>query len=247
MIRILGLLLVAASFLAQPCMAAPSTPTAILAFATPTAGPPTTSTATTVDAPIGSLIVIYAAAFNAGDTTMGSTCTLSDGDTATLAVSYTPVIGVYSSAFYFIANSAHDLPVGGTITCNSGTNQTAIAAWVVTGANGGLDKTNSSAASSGNSISLASGTLSSASEILFSSANIGAAQTITEASGFSTLVTYGSGTTNVDVGFQIVSATTSLTYAPTFSGGGHGGLLATFQATGTPAKAYNLLMLGAGG
>jgi hypothetical protein len=242
-----SLLALAALSLAQPCEAAIGTPTAILAFETPTAGPPTTSTGTTVDAPAGSLIVIYAAAFNIGDTTMGSTCTLSDGDTAVRAISNTPTVGAYTSTLYYVSNSAHDLPVGGTITCNSGTNQTGLAAWVITGASGGLDKTNSTQASGGvTSISLASGTLSTSSEILFGSINIGSTQTLTEAPGFTTLVAYASGTTNADISYKIVSANSSVTYNPTFSGGGNSGLLATFEATGSANNSHLFLLLGVG-
>lgn len=239
------LLALAALTLARPCEAAIGTPTTILAFDAPGGGPPTISNATTVDAPAGSLIVIYVAAFNAGDTTMATSCALSNGDTALRAATYTPVVASYSSALYYVSNSTHDLPIGSTISCNSGANQTGFAAWVITGTNGGLDKT----ASEGGvgTVSLSTGTLSSANELVFGSVNVGAGQTVTEASGFTTLVAYGNGTTNADIAYQIVSATSSVTYNPSFccaSGGGAN--LATFEATGSAIVTRSLMILGVG-
>src|SRR5258708_35152671 len=110
-------------------------------------GVPTgTGTITTnVDAPIGSLIVVFWY-----DNTSAQTppATLSDsaGNTYSKAVNPTPTASTFTVAIYYSSSTANDLPSGGTITS---TGNAAMAAFKVSGANGGLDRTNTLVNSTG--------------------------------------------------------------------------------------------------
>ena len=163
--------------------AAIGTPVAIMAEALGTTSG--SSSPTNVDAPVGSLLVFAVSLWNIANGTITG-CTLSDGDTLTLAAQPAATGSVYNMALLYASNTAHDLPSGGSITCTT-SNGSGYAAggWSVSGANGGVDKTNSSVSGSAASVSLATGTLAVPSEIVFGAERY-VGGTYTEGSGFST-------------------------------------------------------------
>lgn len=113
--------------------------------------------------------------------------------------------------------------------------------YYVTGAAGGLDKQNSVNNDNLNtvtSISLATGTLALASEIVIGVFNTnGNAVTWTEASGFSTLHNDTFSITS----YEIVSSSSSVTWNPTFTATGPlNAVLASFKATQAAASSTNV-------
>lgn len=200
----------------------------------------------TADAPIGSLIVVTAQNFSAVNATITG-CVLSSGDALTQASQNAAQSGIFSSSIWFASNTAHDLPISGTITCTTSTGTYSLVGYKITGANGPLDKTNKSASSSASGVLLATGTMCNASEIIMANTQLGSETTYTESANFTQLV--NGSVQETDIAYDIVSATTSVAYAPSWTpAAGYGLTLATFQATGTPncASSSAMMMLGIG-
>jgi hypothetical protein len=243
MIRSLASLILAGALLwAGAAAAAVGTPTAIMAVATGvTSG---TSAPTNVDAPVGSLIVVSAALWNTPDGTVTG-CTLSSGDTLTQAAQPAPASGAFNQSLWYVSNSAHDLPSGGSVTCTTSNGSAyALGAWKVSGANGGLDASVSSNSGNASSITIATGTLAYANEIVFGSERY-TEGTYTEGAGFTTLTNAAN---SVTAAYEIVSSTGSVTWAPSWSSGSNAsGTVASFKATGaSAANPHMLMLLGAG-
>jgi hypothetical protein len=158
---------------------------------------------TEADAPAGSLIVLFIDAQTSPQTVTG--VTLSSGDTVTQAVQSTATSGPNTVSIWYVSNSAHDLPKGGTITVTtSGGGNFVLVGVTVANANGGLDKTASLANTSGQTgVSIPTGTLRQANEIIFGGfqATTDADPGFTQATNFTTLnvgwanATWSSGTT----------------------------------------------------
>ena len=190
---------------------------------------------TGVDAPVGSVIVIalQSADFDANFTSF----TDSAGNTYALEMS--PVNGSYNcAAIAYCANTTHDLPIGSSFTAiTSDAGQWYLqGGYAVSGANGGVDVTMSANGASATP-SLSSGTLAQANEILFglvqSADNV--EQTFTESPGFTNL--YGAGAGFSMMGYDTVSATTSVTYAPTLATpDAYGQVLVSFKAPSAPSS-----------
>lgn len=188
---------------------------------------------TGADAPAGSLIVVFIATWNGLD---GTVTAVSDsaGNTYTLAVQ--PAAGAsmpYPGAIYYCSNSANDLPSGGWISAtSSGGDNFTIGAWAVSGANGGLDAT-ASTSDNNSTVSLSTGTLGSASEIVFGGigtrANLG---TLTDPGAFTELF-FSATSAHQPFAYDIVSSNSSVTYDPSWSNtAAFVAVLASFKATG---------------
>jgi hypothetical protein len=202
---------------------------------------------TNVDAPIGSLIIVEAVSSGSFDVSVTG-CTLSDGDTLSQAVQSTPTASAVGVAIFYASNTAHDLASGASITCSSPGSAITVAAYKISGANGGLDKVNSAVnATPTTSASIATAAMAVNSELVFPSVITGGCLfgTWTEGSGFTTL-TNASGSAFANA-YEIVSSTTAPTYAPSYSGScGYSAVIATFEATGSAAPHHFLMSMGVG-
>jgi hypothetical protein len=179
---------------------------------------------TTVDAPAGSLIVLFIYNNSNGSAVTG--VTLSSGDTVTRGPNQTSANG--SVEIWYVSNTAHDLPVASTISVTVSTGNLRVAAYVVSGANGGLDKTNAGTATS-TGPSLATGTLGASSEIVFGGLQTVGYSGFTQATGFTALIADGTR----GAAYDIVSSTASVTYNPRFASTTYSAVVATFKATAT--------------
>lgn len=168
--------------------------------------------ATNHDAPVGSLIVAFVTGWGTANASI-STLIDSAGNTYTQLAQNTAVAGIFNGSIWICAKSTVDLPSGGTFKATTSNASTyAIMAYSVSGANGGADKNNSTTATS-TSTSLATGTLTVPSQIVFACLVFNAAEGVfTEASGFTTLAHFGTGGGH-SFAYQIVSATTTVSYA----------------------------------
>lgn len=172
---------------------------------------------TQVDAPAGSLIIVKVANWTNLTAFSGTPLTDSAGNTYTLAVqsSGSNVVGIF-----YCSNSAHDLPAGSTITFNqSGITNFALTACYVANANGGLDKTVTSsvaAPATVNSISLTSGTLTTANQILLVAwwSTVSGVFPFTEPAGWTSVAPWLPFQAGLDLAYKTVAATTTQTYNP---------------------------------
>lgn len=205
------------------------------------------SLATTVDAPVGSLIVFVIFANNANASI--TSVTLSSGDAVTQAVQPTVSPSIMNVAIFYALNTAHDLPISGTITVNTSAGFWRAACYAVSGANGGLDKTNSAVMTTASlAASLATVGLGASSEIAF--AGIYVTSTITgwtEGVGFTTQV--NPNVNRPGVSTDIVSVPTAITWAPSWTGlSTYSAVIATFEASGSVAMVSHkgLTLVGVG-
>lgn len=189
---------------------------------------------TIADAPVGSLIVVAVSTW-AGLNGTATGVTDSAGNTYSLAIQGAAIAAVpYPAAIYYCINSAFDLPNGGWIAVtNSGAIVDNVYACSVSGANGGLDATNSGhVAASSSTISLATGALASANEIVFGlTATSDSLTGFANSAGFTELAFGVSGGSNASgFGYDIVSSNASVTYAPTWTSARAAGVMASFKA-----------------
>lgn len=244
--RLLALLLaLALAFYPALAQAAIGTPTAISAVTVSgtASGSPIS---TTVDAPIGSLIVVVG--FAGVGATINS-MTLSSGDACSLAVQNSSGSGVESGSIWYCSNTAHDLPSGGTITATTSSGTYGLGAFKISGANGGVDKMANNSNGAATSNSQAIGAFCGASSIVLAVNVFNLLLTAwTEGSGF-TQFSGGNGVA-YDMGYDIVSASTAVTYAPSWTpSAGTVLIMANFAATGTCSATTAIhrgLLLGVG-
>lgn len=117
---------------------------------------------------------------------------------------------------------------------------------------GALDKTNSSASASTSTPTVTTATLSQASELVIGYVGCLNVPTVTESSGFTTLLNFqGAGGVLLHVGYQVVSSTAAVTYAPTYSVAEQVvDLIATFKGAASGGGLFlppSLSGIGAGG
>lgn len=199
------------------------------------------SLTTGADTPVGGCNVVVVDTHFAPENFTSVVDTATGGsNTYTKAVSVQEGVGSVPSAvgiFYTSGGSTHDLPNGGTITVNTDNNtRSVIAAYTITNAFCTLDKINSTVAVSGATFSLASGTLTSVKEVVFTGFNTttNTVSLLVESSGFTTN-TFSSNAANFlglgnDAAYKIVSATTSVVYTPSWTGSAvPGAVIATFK------------------
>ncbi len=207
---------------------APSLSAPTLVGSTTLATAPTASFTITTSAAVaaGSLLVIYVAW---GSTATPSVSTISDGTNSyATAASLKVTSGTnVQSEIWYVANAAA-VASGATITitmtgAGSGGSEGTIA-YCYQVANAALASPFDIAASSVTNTttpSVATGTLAQVSEIVFGASynNNGSGVTYTEASGFTNLTSRtGSVGQCFGLGYKITAATTTVTYAPTWSG-----------------------------
>jgi hypothetical protein len=194
------------------------------------------TTTTTTNIPAGSLSVIVVGVNSSNSVTVSS---VSDGTNSyTSAVTQSQNGGVGQTSLWYVAN-AKAVASGATITVTFSGNtgavgQSGIIAAAVSGAmtTTPLDKTASGSAAS-NTVTVASGALTLPSEIIFGGnfENNSASPTYTTPSGFTNIAnvnTGGNGSIAMD--YQIVSGTSSVSYAPSWSTGSSiGACVATFK------------------
>lgn len=183
----------------------------------PAAG--TSSTFTTIaDSPAGN--AIFVAEAQAASNFAGTpSCSDSAGNTYSL-VNVTSLVGPPNeSVVLFYALSALHLPLGGTITVTDGVGSTRrlISGISVPGITA-LDVNPAGNTSAGTAApSISTGTLAQAEEIVlgFIGVSSGNSDTYTESAGFTSATAQGILTNKLHFAYQIVAATTSVTFAPT--------------------------------
>lgn len=171
------------------------------------------ATTTTVDAPIGSLIVV-------AGTTGSINCTLtgltdSAGNTYAIVQASAQSLN-FGGGLQWVITSV-DVPSGSSFTATTSSGQWYLGgSWKVSGAQGGIDKSFSGTTNNVANISQATGTLASASQIIFGHVALAVSATITESTGFTNLIGAGASGFN-STGYDIVSATTTVTYNPSWT------------------------------
>lgn len=195
------------------------TPSVVADFPTTAGGIGTT----TNDCPAGNLIVVLPYCDNLNGTV--TSITDGAGNIYVKAVQTATQSGQFTSSIWYCTNCLH-LPAGSTIHIIGVPTAIDMTVYFVSGANGGLDLTNSTVINTNvTTLSLTTGTLSQADEIIicmFTPANSpppGTATGFTQYDG-----AYGF--------YKIVSSTASQTFTPVWTGSAHASaVLATFKAT----------------
>lgn len=228
-----------------PAEAAIGTPVLIQSAQESTASGSPTAGHTGVDAPPGSLVIISVQPDNANVAVTG--CSDSAGNSYAI-VEPTPVVAIFTQAMAWSITTI-DLPIGSSFTCTTSSAQTweTTGAWATSGATGGIDTTTTlNQLVPGTSASIVTGTLATNSEIVFGLLGFStSATTYTESSGFTNLAGAGAGSFG-GVGYQIVAATTSITFAPSFgSVQTYSTELVSFKATAALTN-HNLSLIGVG-
>ncbi len=196
---------------------------------------------TTVDAPKASLIVVAVLAWQTANSAITG-LTDSAGNTYTQAIQSVATATVFASSIWYCSNTPNDLPIGGTLTATTAGGTYGLFAYVVTGCNGGADKTNTTLKTSGNNktFSLATGTLTVANELIFGAFLPGASTgVITESAGFSSL----DNTASFDlISYKIANATGTVTWSPSWATNLaiYSAVLASFEST--PSKGQFLAL-----
>jgi hypothetical protein len=196
------------------------------------------SLVTTAQIPAGSLITVFVGASISNQSMSG--VTISDGiNTYTLAIQNVQTSGVFSAGLWYCSNCI-TVPLGTTFTASpAATGPVPFVSGIayVSGANGGLDKTNSSVSASALGFSLATGSLNNSSEVIFGALSTGATfLTYTEGAGFTSL--YGTNAQILAGGsnfvYDVVSSTSSVAWAPSWTAAtspSYSGVIASFMAT----------------
>lgn len=191
---------------------------------------------TTVDIPVGSLVVVSVGGFSQTDEDY-STHSVTDGhsNTYTFAVQSTPTSGHVGVSLFYCSNTANDIPSGSTITYTHTGVSCELIVGYVTGYNGGLDVTNQLVQSSSvTSITLSVPTLAQANELVIGTgASDGNFNGLTEGNSYTNVGSFSAGAHWQDWAYLATSTTTPAAYNPSWSSSGSGGFaLASFKASG---------------
>jgi hypothetical protein len=217
---------------------------------------PTTIT-TSVDAPAGSLIVVAVGCWDNQNSTIISV-TDSALNTYDIAVQATAPSVSAPCGIAYCLNSTNDLPSGGTITITqSGLVQAILGAWIVSGANGGLDAAPAGVTpgAGASSVSISTGTLAQANEIVFGFVTTSQSiSVLSNPSGFTelwnnTATPPGPIDNTMAFSYNIVSSTSTVTYNPSWTSAVNvASVMASFKATAGAARplAGSLITLGVG-
>lgn len=188
------------------------------------------------DAPVGSLIVLLVAFTTVADTL--SSVADSAGNTYVVIGNKTGTgIGV---GIAHCSNSAFDLPVGGTITATfAGSVTTKISAIVVSGCNGGVDKSGivDSGLAAVTTAAMVTGVLAVADELIVNLVGTaGTAATFTQSSGFTKIGQNITTAPGILSSYKIVAVTTSVSCTSTWTtANNYAALMVTFQITAAAA------------
>ena len=203
-------------------------------------GSPTVVT-TTNDAPVGSLIV-FAVNLNANLAQTVATCAdnATGGSNTYQIVQHAATTGVNNAALCWSVTT-NDLPVGSkfTVTTTGSVTYSFRGAWVVPGYTGGVDVSAAvNQATPGTSVAgLATGTMTNASDLVFGYVNAitTGPYVFTESAGFTNLFNDSFN----DIGYAQPGVTTSLAFAPSWTGGSsvYSAVVAAFFPTGSCSQA----------
>jgi hypothetical protein len=167
----------------------------------------------------GDLVVVAIGWYSSGGFTVSGVVDSGSTNSYVSAVSVSSGGGIPSGVALYYVKNATALASGGTITVtwSGSVASQSIMAYRVTGIDtvSPLDKTSTAASASGGDLSVATGTLGQANEIIFGAAggyNVG---TYTESSGFTSLAQNSPSGNLLALAYDIVSSTSSVTYAPT--------------------------------
>src|SRR5581483_6924882 len=183
------------------------------------------SVTTTQDSPVGSYIFVLVGLGAFSSASSSITVTDSAGNTYTALNGGTFAASDGAMKAFYCNSSANDLPNGGTITASYTTTGGAVGAniiaAVITGlASTPLDVNGTLASGNSTSPSKATGTLAQASEIIIGCVATYSTAFGTEDAAFTSLATVnGSNNRRLHVGYDIVSATTTVTYNPSITSG----------------------------
>ena len=136
------------------------------------------------------------------------------------------------------------MPLGSVFSVVPTSQQVGFSAVAFSGATGGVDATNSTQGGPAGSLSISTGALAQASEIVFASleTNLGGG-IFTEDSNFTTINPGDEVADAVSWAYSIVSSTASVTYAPSFNTDYYGVVIASFKATSAgpagPSMVFN--------
>lgn len=221
------------------------TPVEIATIANGAPAGTTFNATTTVDAPSGSLIVVVVDCGN------NVSFAITDGNSNTYTAGTKINNTGHIQPFWAINNA--DLPIGSTITLTTGggPGAVALAAFSTTGIASPtpIDTQAAGATGTGTTPSIATGTLAQASELVLGFIDIssGHGDTFTESSGFTGFTDISASTRDLRVAYQIVAATTTVTYAPTLGTSRNyaGNVLSFAGAASGPSNGIAAITLGA--
>jgi hypothetical protein len=170
---------------------------------------------TTVAAPSGCLIIVGLG--NAASAATITSLVDSNNNTYHTSIQGTADTNMPNGCIAWFIN-ANPIPINTALTATTTTGQWNIdGMWKILGATGGLDKSFTGQSQTGTSLSQATGTLINPNEIIFGQITMAGGVTFSESSGFTNL--FGAGpSSNGGIGYQIVSSTTGVTYAPSWGG-----------------------------
>ena len=206
-----------------------------------------TTLTTTVDVPVGSLIVNAVNVSSPSTNQSISTCTdnAPSGSNTYTIIQHAATVGVLNAALCY-SITVNDLPVGSkfTVTTSGGGQYDFKGGWTSSGYPGGLDVSAAvNQATPGTSVAgLSTGTLSNSTDLVIGYAYVGgtgAGYTITPSAGFINL--YNNIYNSID--YALPGALTSLAYAPSWTGGSaaYSAVVAAFSPTGQCSQATSLL------
>lgn len=191
------------------------------------------SSPTTADVPAGSLIVLAVLNDSQGNSPITAVRD-SAGNEYQQAVQSAPQLQHFCTGIFFLSDTPGDLPAGSTFTVETAGGTYDLVALAIAGANGGLDATKS-VNGFGNSASLATGALASASEIIISVMTMTSVLvTWTPGAGFATLVdNHGNGSWGANLDFKIVSSPAGVNDDPSWDHDpqNYAAVLASFKVT----------------
>jgi hypothetical protein len=200
-----------------------------------------TSTTLTTAVPTYALVVVFVVDPNAAGLSATGGVNDSTGNIYLPAAASAPGAAFGCSLYY--CQNAVAIPVGGTFTVSGLSGQTQYSGGMVyiTGANSGIDKTNSGSAT-GTSLSIATGTLGASNEIVVGVMNSNNGLTgATDGGGFTSLTR---AVFNTDFGYQIVSSNASVSYTVSgFTSGNAAGCVASFQQGDVPYQTSRVLFV----
>lgn len=210
------------------------TPQVIADFPTTSGGVGTT----TNDCPAGNLIVVVPYPGSLNGTVTGVTDSV--GNTYTKAVGTATQSGQFTCSLWYCSNCAH-LPAGSTIHVSGSPTSIDFTAYYVANANGGVDVAVSTVKSTaGTSLTLASGTLAQADEILFGlcfPANAPATPTASGWTAYDGAYAY----------YATPGATASVNFSPSWSGSAKAtAVIASFKGSSVTTHAATGALTGQG-
>jgi hypothetical protein len=207
---------------------------------------------TAADSPPGTLVVV-ATFGNAGSASFSATDSVSNCGGAYPAIANSAISGAAGMGVFYCSVTS-DLPNGGVITVNCGcSGDVSATAFSVSGiaTSSPLDQTGSithGGTSSTSATATTTGTLSQASEIVVGVTGVGSGYTSgwTQGAGFTSIGGETGNTKNIFTAYQVVSATTSISWTSSWTGAASYQSIVFSFIGGTGAVTTDNLSLGLG-